>query len=231
MAAAIVLAAGSGRRMKRSRPKQYLALEGIPVLTRTLRAFDDHPEVKAIILVVAPEEAGFCRDHIVPDGCRKKDIVLVHGGGRRQDSVYEGLAAARRLVEDREIVLIHDGVRPFVPDELISACIAGAKEHGACIPGFPALDTMKRVDRGGMVSDTVSREDIWLIQTPQAFVMGSIRAAFEEVREKGVAVTDDAGVLEFSGYPVQVISGSRENIKITTPADFALAEAMIRYAG
>ena len=228
---AIIVAAGSGVRMKSDRPKQYLELGGMPLVSRTLKVFDDHPAVENLFLVVPAADFAFCRSEILSAVPWKKTIHLVPGGKRRQDSVHEGLKAAARYAGVGEIVLIHDGVRPFVPPDMITACIACAKESGACILGVPASDTLKRVDAGGVVFGTLSRETVWLAQTPQAFSMDLITAAFEHAAEMDFSTTDDAAVVEFYGRPVRVIPGSRRNIKITTPEDLDFALALLRLAG
>jgi 2-C-methyl-D-erythritol 4-phosphate cytidylyltransferase len=229
MASAIILAAGSGQRMNSPVPKQYLDLAGLPVLSRTLLAFDKHPAVTKIFLVLAPEEINFCRDTIISPIAWETAIMLVPGGKHRQDSVYEGLKAACRQTVDDEIVLIHDGVRPLVPPGLITACIDCAEKWGACIPGLPASDTLKRIGPEGVVSETIPRENVWLVQTPQAFSLKLIREGFDRISGKGLFVTDDAAVIE-SGSPVRVIPGSRFNIKITTPGDLDFGEALLEFA-
>lgn len=226
-ATAIILAAGSGKRMKSNCPKQYLALKGVPILTRTLAAFDGHPEVSAIILVAADKDTSVIRGSVLAGRAWKTDIILTAGGLRRQDSVREGLMAARALTGDDDVVLVHDGVRPFVAPALITACIAGAAEAGACIPGVPASDTLKRVDGRDMVTATVARETIRLVQTPQAFLFKLLLNGFEHVSAKNLSVTDDAGVIEAMGLPVKIVPGSPMNMKITTPEDLAVAEALL----
>lgn len=227
MASAIILAAGIGQRMKSPVPKQYMDLAGLPVLSRTLNVFDDHPDVQTIFLVVAAEEIDFCRETILSTRAWKSRVELIAGGKQRQDSVYEGLKAVDGQTDD-DIVLIHDGVRPFVSLKLITSCIDGAIETGACIPGVPASDTLKRVDAKGIVSGTVSRENIWLAQTPQAFSLKLILAGFEKALKRGLCFTDDAAVIEHGGGTVRVIPGSRRNIKITTPEDLDFALALLR---
>ena len=227
MASAIIVAAGSGLRMKSARPKQYLELAGLPVLTRTLMVFDDHPGIENIFLVVSPGEIEFCREKILSKARWEKEIILVPGGKERQDSVYEGLKAAGGYMEDDDIILIHDGVRPLVAQELITACIACAEKSGACIPGIPASDTLKQVNSDGMIVSTVSRENIWFAQTPQAFSLKRIREGFEYAFANRLSLTDDAAVLEMYGLPVRMIPGKRNNIKITTPEDLHIAAALL----
>ncbi len=226
-ATAIILAAGIGKRMKSNRPKQYLALNGVPILTRTLSAFDDHPEINAIILVAADKDISFIHGSVLAGKKWKTNITVTAGGSRRQDSVLEGLKAARGLTGDDDIVLVHDGVRPFVTRELITACISGAVEAGACIPGIPASDTLKRIDERDRVTATVARESIRLVQTPQAFLFRLLREGFEHAVAQNLSVTDDAGVIEAMGLPVKIVPGNPMNMKITTPEDLAVAEALL----
>lgn len=223
MASALILAAGSGKRMNNARPKQYLDLAGLPVLSRTLMVFDDHPAVNLIFLVVAPAEIPYCRRHILSNVPWKTEIMLVPGGKHRQDSVYEGIKAAERRAGDHEIVLVHDGVRPFVSGEMITECIDCAAKSGACILGVPASDTLKQADARGRITGTISRKNVWMAQTPQAFFLKRIKAALENAIQKGLLATDDAAVLESYGTPVQILPGSKTNIKITTPEDLHFA--------
>ncbi len=228
MASAIILAAGSGKRMNSALPKQYMDLAGLPVLTRTLMVFDKHPAIEHIFLVVSANDTAYCRQHILSNNSWGKTVRLVTGGKKRQDSVYNGLKAAGANIGEGEIVLIHDGARPFVSKDMITECIEGARECGACILGIPASDTLKRVDSRGIIYGTISRENVWMAQTPQAFSLKLIRDGFENAMKKGLSVTDDAAVLESFGIPVRIIPGSRNNMKITTPEDFDFAVAMLR---
>lgn len=231
MVSAIILAAGSGKRMNNARPKQYLDLAGLPVLSRTLMVFDDHPAVNRIFVVVAAEEIPYCRKHILSTVAWKTEIMLVPGGEHRQDSVYEGIKAAERQTGDHAIVLIHDGVRPFVSGDMITDCIDCAAKSGACILGVPASDTLKQADSRGLITGTISRKNVWMAQTPQAFSLKRIKAGLENAIEKGLLVTDDASVLESYGTPVQILPGSKNNIKITTPEDLHFALFLLGEAG
>ncbi|MGM0452213.1 MAG: 2-C-methyl-D-erythritol 4-phosphate cytidylyltransferase [Thermodesulfobacteriota bacterium] len=225
MASAIIVAAGSGRRMNAPIPKQYIQLAGLPILTHTLLVFDAHPAISRIVIVVAADDVAFCRDRIVPAADRQYIIEAIAGGAERFDSVYRGLAA---VDGGDDVVLIHDGVRPFVTPEMISACIAGAETTGACVPGVPATDTLKRVDGDGGIAETIPRQNVWLAQTPQAFCLDLIRRAYENAIKTRRFVTDDAELVEHLGHRVEMIAGSAGNIKITTPSDIALARALIK---
>ncbi|MFP3979884.1 MAG: 2-C-methyl-D-erythritol 4-phosphate cytidylyltransferase [Desulfobacterales bacterium] len=224
MAYAIIVAAGCGKRMQSPISKQFLELGNIPILVRTLRVFVRHPRIAGIFLVVPEKEMDYCRSRILPEVEGGTDLRMVAGGARRQDSVYQGLLA---VSEPGRIVVIHDGVRPFVGPELITACIGGAEQLGACIAGIPASDTVKRVRPENQIRETLAREEIWLAQTPQAFRWELIKKAFDKAIADGFSGTDDASMMEHIGRPVRMIEGSRQNIKITTPADMELAAAFL----
>lgn len=225
MASAIIVAAGCGKRMQSPIAKQFLELGNIPILVRTLRVFARHPRIARIFLVVPEREMDFCRSRILPEVEGGTDLQVVAGGARRQDSVYQGLLA---VSEPGQIVVIHDGVRPFVSPELITACIAGAEQLDACIAGIPVSDTVKRVGAENEIRETIARQDLWLAQTPQAFRWELIKEAFDKAIADGFSGTDDASMLEHLGRPVRMIEGSRRNIKITTPADMELAAAFLK---
>lgn len=209
--------------MKSSVKKQYLALGGRPIVAHALAAFDACSTVDRILLVVPAGDLDHCRADIVAPLNLAHDVQVVAGGSRRQTSVLNGLAA---LGDSDGIVMIHDGVRPFVGASLIDACLAGVGLTGACIPAIPATDTLKRVDESGVIRETLDRRQIWLAQTPQTFSIGLIRRAHQLALQNGFAATDDASVVEFAGEAVTVVPGDRENIKITTPDDLTLARAI-----
>ena len=148
-------------------------------------------------------------------------VSLVVGGSERQASVYNGLAA---VDPQTEYVAIHDGVRPLIQPEMITACLEGARQTGACILGVPLTDTLKQINAEGLIETTLSRHAMWRAQTPQAFAYDLIRDAHERARQEGVEGTDDAELLERTGHPVKVVQGSAFNLKITTPEDLKLAE-------
>jgi 2-C-methyl-D-erythritol 4-phosphate cytidylyltransferase len=225
---AIIVAAGQGRRMAGDQRKQYLALAGLPILTRTLMVFDRCDTIDEIILVVPEGDIGFCRETILkPEGLSRK-IDLVPGGERRQDSVFNGLLAVN---PDCRIIVIHDGVRPFVQNDHITACIAGARQFGACITGVPACETLKQVDTSDHIIRTLKRDDVWLAQTPQAFRYDLIRKAHDRARIENFSATDDASLVERLGGTVKIITGSRNNIKITVKEDLEIAGWIFRNGG
>ena len=227
MVAAIIVAAGRGSRMQERLRKQYLPLAGVPILVHTLEAVNDCRSVDGIYLVVPPDDFEYCRNHIISQlepGCC---IHLIAGGAHRQDSVYNGL---RQLDANCRIVLIHDGVRPFVKNEQLTASIKGARQHGACILGIPAYDTMKRIDTSHNIVRTLSRDAVWLAQTPQTFRYDLIKRAYDRANTDRFVGTDDASLVERLGESVKIIHGSRSNIKITNKEDLKIAQALIKVA-
>lgn len=220
--AAIVLAAGSGKRMNSTVHKQYLALGGKPVLYYSLKAFEES-SVSFIILVTGAGEEEYCRREIIEKYGIQKIKQIVTGGKERYHSVYEGLKAAGGA----DYVLIHDGARPFVDQGMILRSMEAVKEYQACIVGMPVKDTIKIVDRANFAIDTPDRQQLWQIQTPQTFSYKMIYEAYKQMlMMEDDKITDDAMVLErITGQRVKVIEGSYQNIKITTPEDLIAAEA------
>jgi 2-C-methyl-D-erythritol 4-phosphate cytidylyltransferase len=225
MVHAIIVAAGQGIRMSNTVRKQYIALDGIPILSRTLGVFDRCDLIDQIIMAVPKDDIDYCRNEIIPAANMKTEAILVAGGKRRQDSVYNSL---KNIETDDSIVLIHDGVRPFVNPEHLVACIKGAQKHGACILGIPAFDTIKHVNAKNEIVGTEKRDSIWLAQTPQAFQLELIKKAHEIAIQEGFTGTDDASLVERLGGIVKIIPGSRNNIKITNQEDLKLAQALLQ---
>ncbi len=222
MVSVIIVAAGKGTRMGAATRKQYLSLSGVPIVGITLGVFDGCDAIQGIFLVIPENDFDFCRDEVLVPLNLQNRVTLVPGGATRQDSVYKGLSA---LDDPGGIVLIHDGVRPFVRHEEIMACIRAAEADGACILGLPAFDTLKGVNAAGYIEQTFERAGVWLAQTPQAFQYELICRAHESAIAEGFTGTDDASLVERMGKAVRVISGSRYNIKITTPEDLRIAAA------
>lgn len=222
---AIVPAAGRGIRMGGGKPKQFLELFGKPILAHTLGALSRVPFLSSIFVIVPEdfiESAGCIARELIesaPAGSARPAVFVVAGGAERQDSVYNGL---QRLPPGCGWVLIHDGVRPFASPELMSATLEGARATGACIAALRATDTVKRA-RGGVVSETVPRDEIWLVQTPQVFRKDIILAAYEEAVRSGWSGTDDASFVERVGVAVSIVQGEKSNIKVTTPDDLEWA--------
>ena len=219
------MAAGKGIRMSDAVRKQYIALDGIPMLSRTLSVFDSCGQIDRIVMAVPEDDVDFCRNEIIPAAGMKNEPILVIGGERRQDSVYNGLTS---IETDDGVVLIHDGVRPFVKPQHLIDCIKGARENGACILGIPAFDTVKQVNAANEILQTQMRDTLWLAQTPQAFEFRLIKRAHEVARQDGFAATDDASLVERLGEVVKIIPGSRSNIKITNREDLKLARALLQ---
>lgn len=227
MITALIVAAGRGVRMGGTLRKQYLTLGGRPVLSTTLKAFDACPHITTLVVVTPEDEIAFCRETIIAQAGLTKEAILVPGGERRQDSVYNGLQRVQK--ERGAMVLIHDGVRPFVTNDLIEACICGARRWGACIPALDITDTLKQVTPSNTVARTVSREFLRAVQTPQAFELDLIKAAHERARAFGWEGTDDAGLIERMGGKVHLVPGDPANFKITTPEDLERAEFVLSY--
>ncbi|MDY6905384.1 MAG: 2-C-methyl-D-erythritol 4-phosphate cytidylyltransferase [Thermodesulfobacteriota bacterium] len=221
----IIVAGGRGTRLPGDIAKQYLDLGGMPILSRTVSVFCSCEAVDAIVLVVPETGIDYCCHAILPHCTPEREIQVVAGGAERQASVYNGLKAVNGTKKD--IVLIHDGVRPFVTPEMIQSCIKGLGHAQGCIAAVPASDTLKAVESGNRIAHTIDRGNVWLAQTPQAFHYGTIRRAHEAAAIENVTATDDAALLEQAGEMVTVIPGSPLNIKITTPEDLILARAIL----
>jgi 2-C-methyl-D-erythritol 4-phosphate cytidylyltransferase len=228
MVSAIIVAAGQGTRMRGQRRKQYLSLGGIPILTRTLAVFDKCDRIQQIILVIPADDVDFCQENIVEPAGLSRRLIMVPGGERRQESVFNGL---KKVDPDCSIVVIHDGVRPFVQNEQLIECIAGAREAGACIMGVPAYETLKQVDASDHITRTLKRDDVWLAQTPQAFRHDLICKAHDRARMAGYSATDDAGLVERLGATVRILKGSRSNIKLTIQEDLEMAGWLLEKGG
>ena len=223
MVYALIVAAGRGVRLNDAVRKQYIPLGSRSILGNTLLAIKACDRIDEIILVVPEGDFEICENDILVPLAFQRKVHMVAGGPERQDSVYRGLLA----VENKNsIVLIHDGVRPFVNAEQLAACIAEAQQSGACLLGIPAYDTLKHIDDSGYIEHTLKREKVWLAQTPQAFRYDVIIDAHENARREGFIGTDDASLVERLGGAVKVIPGSKLNIKITTREDLTLARAI-----
>jgi len=221
---AIVPAAGLGTRMAGPQPKQFLALDGVPILIHSLRAFAAVGKVTAIYVAVRKSEMERVSSDVAEYGFAGK-VHVVEGGDNRQESVAHALAALPSAPDD--IVLVHDAVRPLIDAATIERTIEAVEQHGAAIVGLPAVDTIKQVERtahGALITATIPREFIVQAQTPQGFRCGLLQKAFAEATEDGFIGTDEASVVERAGLPVAVVPGSQVNLKITQPGDLELAE-------
>lgn len=248
---AIILAAGAGKRMQSSIAKQYLLLGGKPILYYSLKAFEEST-VDEIILVVGENDLEYCNEKIVREYNFKKVVQIVEGGKERYHSVYNGL----KNISSADQVLIHDGARPFVTVEIIENAVYNLRFCDACVVGVPIKDTIKLVSKEGIVQETPDRDRVWSVQTPQAFSYDIIMKAYgmimdekayttekasesDAIRGKSIDdrhnenaainITDDAMVVEYSlNYPVKMILGNYSNIKITTPEDILIGEALLK---
>ena len=218
---AIVLAAGQGKRMGTEVQKQFLELKEKPIIYYSLRTFEDSPLIDSVILVTNQGNEAFCQKEIVDKYQFKKVHKIVTGGAERYHSVWNGL----QEVEGGH-VLIHDGARPFLTEEIIVRVYETLQECRACAVGMPVKDTIKMVDTEGYIVDTPDRNYVWQIQTPQAFETELVKTAYAKLMTQSeIRVTDDAQVVEEMMYEdVKLVPGSYENIKITTPEDLKIAE-------
>ena len=234
---AVIVAAGTGKRMNSAVKKQYIEIAGYPVLYYTLKAFEESG-ADEVIVVTGEDEITFVREQIVEKYNFKKVAAICKGGRERCDSVYEGLKQVFNR-QDRNLeegyVLIHDGVRPLITPELIDACIENVKLYKACIPGVPEKDTVKEADPDMKVAGTPDRKKLFRIQTPQCFKLSLIWEAFEKYYSEKDAlqdvsvITDDAMLVErYTGYKIKITQGDYRNIKITTPEDTGLAEYFLK---
>lgn len=225
---AIVLAAGSGSRMKNKTKKQFMEIKGKPVIWYSLFEFEKS-RVDEIILVTGKEDIDYCKKEIVEKYNLKKIKNVVAGGSERYESVYNGLKEVTG-----NIVLIHDGARPLINNEIIERSIEGTIKSDACVVGVPVKDTIKRADKEGYIIDTPNRSELWITQTPQSFKTDLVKMAYKKMKEeleKGnttLNITDDAmGVEEFTTNQVRFVQGDYKNIKVTTPEDIDIAELFI----
>ena len=230
--AAILPAAGLGTRMGAETPKQFLELDGVPIVILSLRSIASCELVTDIIVATRGDEVGRLEERIREEKF-KQSVRVVRGGDSRQESVS---LALQLITNDTEIVLVHDAVRPFVTREQIARVIEEARKCRAAILGIPAMDTVKEVKRASLPEDvalitaTIPRERIVLAQTPQAFSTKLLKEAFARAQADGVNASDEAGLIERLGYDVHVVLGSERNMKITKPADMELAHFYLERA-
>jgi 2-C-methyl-D-erythritol 4-phosphate cytidylyltransferase len=224
----ILPAAGLGTRMAGPQPKQFLLLDGLPILIHSLRAFASVARVTAIYVAVRKPEMERVEAQVAEYGFAGR-VRVVEGGDNRQESVAHALAALPAEADD--IVLVHDAVRPLIDAATIDRTIDAVAQFGAAIVGLPAVDTIKQVERtahGALITSTIPREFVVLAQTPQGFRYGLLQQAFAEATADGFVGTDEASVVERAGNPVAVVHGSQVNLKITQPGDLELAEFYLR---
>ncbi|NLP14970.1 MAG: 2-C-methyl-D-erythritol 4-phosphate cytidylyltransferase [Clostridium sp.] len=221
---AVVAAAGKGTRMNMDINKQYIKVCGIPVLARTLSVFEQCELIDEVVVVVNDNDIFFCKQNIVEAYDLKKVKLLVAGGAERQNSVYNGLL---QLNKDTDVVIIHDGARPFINNKIIAECIQAALVHGVSTVAVPVKDTIKLSEDGDCVNKTLERGKLWAVQTPQAFKYDILMGAHKRAAQDGFTGTDDTVLAERLGYRTRLVMGSYNNIKITTKEDLAFAEAIV----
>ena len=218
---AIIPAAGRGKRIGASVPKQFLEIQGKPLLHHTLTVFASCKLIDYVVLVMPQADV----DEMGEDWLNKYDIVreVVVGGEQRQDSVYNGFNS---LEEGTDIVVVHDGVRPFTTPQMITATVEAAQQHGAAITAIPVSDTVKQA-ADGFVKQTVSRDGLWRVQTPQAFQCRLLQQAFKKAKKDSYYGTDEGSLIEYLGERVRIVPGSELNIKITRKEDLVLGESLL----
>lgn len=221
----VIAAAGKGSRMGTTTNKQYMLLKGAPVLSYSLDFFEKLPVVNQIVVVCARDEVDYCKEEIIKRFKFNKVAAVVPGGQERQDSVWAGL---QQLGADTDLVAVHDGARPVLSAEVLTRLLAEAREWGAAIPGIANRDTVKLGDRDGFVRQTLDRTSVYAIQTPQVFNYTELVTAYREAREEEFLGTDDASLFERYIGRVKIVPGDYNNIKITTPQDMIVAEALLR---
>lgn len=225
---AIIFAGGTGDRMNTvSRPKQFLELNGKPVIIYTLELFDNHPEIDGIVVACIEEWIPFLNKQLKKFEINKV-VKIVPGGNNGQESIYKGLIVAQQLYSNDSIVLVHDGVRPLIKEQTISDCIATVKDKGNCITCVPATETFVVTQKDGSLV-IPSRADSLIARAPQCFILKDILDAHNQAREEGrYDFIDSCTMMSHYGYKMHTIIGPMENIKITTPSDFFIFRAMVQ---
>ena len=220
----VIVAAGTGSRMNMGINKQFIKLEGKEIIAYTIEKFYNNSNIEDIVVVVKEDESEFLKKEIL-DKYNFKNVKIAYGGKERQDSVYNGL---KLLDEKCDVVLIHDGARPFVSDKIIDKSIEEAKEHKAIVVGVPVKDTIKVIDNDKNIVDTPNRNVLWAVQTPQTFDYNILIDAYKDAFKNKFYGTDDAMLVERIGYKVKMLEGSYNNIKITTQEDLNIGSQILR---
>lgn len=223
--AVIIAAAGSGRRLPGATPKQWLCLDGIPLIAHSFRFFDAFPGVRQIAVALDSQTLALPERTAYLVSAHGLDVRLVQGGAERQESVWKALKA---LNPAPEIVLIHDAARPFPPADAIQRAISTALEGKGAILARPVTETIKRVDANGLIVETLDRRVLWAAQTPQVFPYAPLMSAYETFADRLSEFTDDAVIFEAAGGGVRVIEGTENNFKVTHPEDYERAENILR---
>ena len=219
----VIVAAGTGSRMNMGINKQFIKLEGKEIIAYTIEKFYNNSNIEDIVVVVKEDESEFFKKEIL-DKYNFKNVKIAYGGKERQDSVYNGL---KLLDEKCDVVLIHDGARPFVSDIIIDKSIEEAKEHKAIVVGVPVKDTIKVIDNDKNIVDTPNRSVLWAVQTPQTFDYNILIDAYKDAFKNKFYGTDDAMLVERIGYKVKMLEGSYNNIKITTQEDLNIGSQIL----
>lgn len=223
----IITAGGIGKRFSQQIPKQYLTLNGAPILHHTLVRFQKAQIVNEIVLVVGSDYLEQLRGSIIENHRFSKVKFIVEGGKQRQDSVYSGLKRIWNIVDDNDIIIVHDAVRPLIDQKSIKRCVMEANDSGACILGTRINDTLKTVNKELIINHTMNKKEIWAAQTPQAFKAMILKQAFIKAEKEIFYGTDEASLVERLPYPVKIVPGPCWNIKITFPEDLTFAEQII----
>ncbi|RDY22753.1 2-C-methyl-D-erythritol 4-phosphate cytidylyltransferase [Romboutsia maritimum] len=219
----IIVAAGSGSRMNANKNKQFIKINGKEIIAHTLEKFYNNKQINNVVVVIKKDELDYFNKEII-NKYGFNNIKIAFGGNERQDSVYNGL---KMLDNNCKIVLIHDGARPFVTDDIIENSILKATENKAVVVGVPVKDTIKIVDEKGSIIDTPNRNTLWAVQTPQTFDYDILIKSYERAFKDEFYGTDDAMLVERIGYSVKMIKGSYNNIKITTPEDINIGTQIL----
>ena len=222
----LIFAGGAGRRMNsRSKPKQFLKLYGKEIIIHTLENFQNHPEVDNIVVVCIKGWVSYLQNLLAQYGMDKIRLIVA-GGKTGQESIYNGLCALSDFAPEDSIVLVHDGVRPFVTDTLISDCIKSVKKNGSAITVTPAVETIVELD-GKKIQTITDRSKCYLAKAPQCFYLGDLLKAHRKaLKDSKTGMIDSATLMKTYGYDLYVVQGNTDNIKITTPADFYAFRAL-----
>lgn len=220
----LIPAAGHGKRMKSSVKKPYLMLGEKPILSHTIDRFEQNTVVDEIYVIVDESDFQVCHDEVIKPFHYRKIGGLVPGGETRQESVFNGL---RALSDDVDFVVVHDGVRPFIDDDIMFGCLEATEEFGAAISAVPVKETIKVADAHLLIDHTPQRDRLWRVQTPQVFRKSILIAAHENAIQNGISAPDDAALVEELGLPVKLVMGSYQNLKLTTQEDLRFAETLL----
>lgn len=221
----IIVAGGKGNRMGSGEVKQFINLNNKPILAHTIDKFEENKNINDIIIVIGKDQKEYCKSNIIQRYKYKKVVALIEGGQERQDSVYNGLKSVNK---NTDIVLIHDGVRPFIEQREIDTIIYTAVKKHACVLAVPVKDTIKLVNKDGIIESTLERNKLWAMQTPQVFKYDILMNAYLNAYNNNLLATDDASLVEELGEKVQVVEGNYKNIKITTKEDLEYCKFLMR---